>query len=93
MKIELIFFQGCPHADDARANVRKALERAHIQMPVEEWDRDDAGTPEYARAYPSPTVLVNGRDVTGEGPAAGGASCRASGAPSVERIQSALAAS
>lgn len=92
MKIELIYFQGCPHVDEARTNVRAALESAGIDAPVEEWDRDDAGAPGYARDYPSPTVLVNGRDVTGEGPATGGASCRAGGAPSVERIREALTA-
>ncbi|HKI96119.1 MAG TPA: hypothetical protein VJ992_12605 [Gemmatimonadales bacterium] len=91
MKVELIYFQGCPHVAEARANLAVALERAQLKAPVREWDRDDPAAPPYTRQYPSPTVLVNGRDVSGGAAGAGGASCRAAGAPSVERIHEALA--
>ena len=93
MNIELIYFQGCPHADQARANIKEALASAKLHTPVAEWDRDDAAAPEYARRYASPTVLVDGRDVTGAAPDTAAASCSASGAPSVERIREALSAS
>lgn len=91
MKVELIYFRDCPHAADARSNLREALAAAGMQLPVEEWDRDDVAAPAYVRRYASPTVLVNGRDVSGDTPSAGAASCRAGGAPSTETIRRALA--
>lgn len=93
MKIELIYFRGCPHAEQARANLRAALEGERLETSFAEWDRDDANAPAYARKYASPTVLVDGEDVTGAGSDASAASCRADGAPSVERIRQALAPS
>lgn len=90
MKIELIYFQGCPHVAEARANLAAALAHAHLETPVQEWDRDDPSAPSYTRQYPSPTVLVNGRDVSGDAAEAGGASCRAAGAPSLARIREAV---
>lgn len=92
MKIELIYFQGCPHAEQARTNLRTALEGIGVDSTIEEWDRDDPHAPAYARDHASPTILVNGRDVTGETSPVGGASCRASGAPSVDQIREAIAA-
>ncbi len=92
MKIELIYFRGCPHTEQARANIRQALESIGVDSAVEEWDRDDPDAPAYVRGYSSPTILVDGRDVTGEGTLAGGASCRAGGAPSVDQIRAAIAA-
>lgn len=88
--VELVFFQGCPHVDDARHNLRTAL--TELGQPPEwvEWDRESPDTPEALRAYGSPTVLVDGRDVTGEGGRTQGAACRADGAPSVARIRAAL---
>lgn len=92
MKVELIYFRGCPHAEQARTNLHRALESVGLDSTVEEWDRDDPDAPAYARAYASPTVLVDGRDVTGDVPLGGGASCRANGAPSVDQIREAIAA-
>jgi len=62
-RIELVYFQGCPHVDAARAALSEAL--GSVGMPLEwtEWDRDAGATPAALRAYGSPTVLVNGRDV------------------------------
>lgn len=91
MKLELIYFRDCPHAAEARSNLRTALVTAGIQVPVDEWERDDAAAPAYVRGYASPTVLVNGRDVSGDAATADAASCRAAGAPSAETILRALA--
>ncbi len=90
MKLELIYFQSCPHVAEARANLHSALVAARMNVPVEEWDRDDPDAPDYVRGHASPTILVNGRDVSGDAPAAAAASCRAAGAPSVETIRQAL---
>ncbi|MEX0692451.1 MAG: hypothetical protein WD934_04645 [Gemmatimonadales bacterium] len=89
-EIELVYFRGCPNADVARANVRAALEALGRATPVTEWDQLADGAPERIKGYGSPTVLVNGRDITGVG-AAAGATCRAEGAPSVAQISAALA--
>ncbi|HKV50038.1 MAG TPA: hypothetical protein VJO52_02460 [Gemmatimonadaceae bacterium] len=96
MRVELITFEGCPHAAAARTNVRTALSAAGLSLPLDEWDRESAAAPAYTRRYPSPTVLVNGRDVSAE---TGGtrlteaaAACRAGGAPSVAAILVALRA-
>lgn len=96
-RIELIYFQGCPHVDAARMALREAL--TSVGMPLEwtEWDRDADATPDALRAHGSPTVLVDGRDVV---PAqSDGNCCRVypgpdgvQAAPSVASICSALAA-
>jgi hypothetical protein len=44
----------CPMVDRARETVRRALERIRVQAEIEELVGD----------YPSPTVLINGQDVT-----------------------------
>lgn len=90
MKIEVISFRGCPHAEQARVNVREAISTAGIAVSVVEWDRDEAGAPPYVRGYPSPTVLVDGRDVSGDAGTSDHASCRTAGAPSAESILQAL---
>jgi hypothetical protein len=89
--VELVYFDGCPNVERARANLRSALEMAG-QAPVwKEWEGGDPAAPPGVRHLPSPTVLVDGRDVTGEEVAGTGASCRAAGAPSVAVIRAALA--
>lgn len=90
MRIELIYFEGCPHVSRARANVRAALDAAGLDVPLREWNLDDATAPAYVWQHASPTVLVDGRDVTGHVAFADAVSCRAEGAPTVERILGAL---
>lgn len=96
VRIEQITFQGCPHAAEARANAEAAIAAAGLALSLREWDRDSADAPDYARHYPSPTILVDGRGVSGAAPADGGpvagACCAARGAPSVPRVLAALSA-
>jgi len=88
--VELVYFEGCPNVERARSNLRTALVIAG-QPPVwKEWEGGDPAAPPEVRHLPSPTVLVDGRDVTGEDAGGAGASCRALGAPSVELIRAAL---
>lgn len=89
-KIELIYFDGCPNAEAARVNLRQALETLGLQVRWQEWEQGDTAAPAHAREYGSPTVLVDGRDVTGVGAGVAAAACRADGAPSIETIQAAL---
>ena len=85
--IELIFFDGCPNVGLARANLRAALESVDADITWTEWDLFADSTPKNLRSYGSPTVLIDGRDVTG-GCSTGDAaiSCRTDGAPSTALI-------
>ena len=88
--VELVFFSGCPHVDSARRSLERALRQAGASPEWIEWDtlRDD--TPAAYRNFPSPTVLVAGRDVMGPTEQTGMA-CRAHGAPHPKHILAAIA--
>ena len=90
--IELVYFDGCPNVDDARANIRAALEAADLPPTWQEWNQHDPNAPEYVKQYGSPTVLVGGRDVTGVEAGVAASACRADGVPSAEMIRLAMAA-
>lgn len=94
--VELIYDSDCPNVPATRGNLLRAFSQAGLVPRWREWDRADAETPEYARAYGSPTVLVNGKDVAGSG-IADAACCRIyngdgsnQGAPPVVSIMAAL---
>ena len=93
MKIHLLYFQGCPHVEAARASVRGALAAEGIDAPIEEIDVQDPAAPAWARGWGSPTILIDGKDVGGQGPSTS-SSCRLypGGAPSVDAIRAAIAA-
>lgn len=88
--IELIYFDSCPNAEAARVNLRQALETLHLPPSWQEWEQGDSSAPEHVKQYGSPTILIDGRDVTGVGAGVAAAACRADGAPSAETIQAAL---
>jgi hypothetical protein len=88
--IELIYFDGCPNAEGARVNLGEALGALGLAAEWREWEQGDPQAPLYVKRHGSPTVLVNGRDVTGATVGVGGAACRADGAPSVDTISAAL---
>lgn len=85
--IDLVYFEGCPNADRARENLRAALEATGRPPEWSEWNLAAETTPERYRRHGSPTVLVDGEDVTGEGGQAVAMACRAEGAPSVAAIR------
>ena len=89
-RIDLVYFEGCPNATKARENLRAAIERAGAELGWSEWDLMAETTPERFRRHGSPTVLVDGSDVTGEGAEVAAMACRADGAPSVEAITDSL---
>lgn len=92
MKIQLLHFDGCPNVDAARGALRDALAAEKLDVPVEEIDVESADAPAWARGWGSPTILIDGRDVTGQ-ERSNASSCRlyAGGAPSVETIRARLA--
>lgn len=89
--VELVFFEGCPNAQHARENIRTALASLGLREAWQEWDQKGTDVPDHVRGYGSPTVLVDGKDVTGGGAVGGMAlACRADGPPAVEVIATAL---
>ena len=88
--IELVYFSGCPHVDAARAALRTALEDAGLAAEWQEWDQDRPDTPAHLQHHGSPTVLVDGEDVTRAALLNSGRACRADGIPSSQMIALAL---
>lgn len=74
-KIEFIYDRNCPNIEDARTQLRRALEQSGLAPDWQEWERSDPTSPAYTRLYGSPTVLVAGEDINGE-PPSGDPSCR-----------------
>jgi mercuric ion transport protein len=76
LEIELIFDGSCPNVEAARAQLKRALDRAGLDQNWKEWNLTESTAPSYAFGYGSPTILVNGLDVAGERPAESTACCR-----------------
>ena len=98
-RIELIYDKECPNVQQARQNLRSALELAGLPGTWKEWDRNAPASPAHARNFGSPTILVNGRDIAGFSKEKGN-NCRVypsgegglQGVPPVERIVQVLEA-
>jgi hypothetical protein len=75
-RIELVYADGCPYVDETRAALREALAAEGGSPEWREWRRDDPHIPESLRRFGSPTVVVNGRPVGGEGLPAEADRCR-----------------
>ena len=91
LKVQLLFFPGCPHVDAARQALASALAQAGLPTGFQELDTTSAECPQELRGWGSPTILIDGRDVAGQVPAHGSA-CRlyadcAEGSPGVPSEQ------
>ena len=64
--VELVYFTGCPHAAAARANVEAAMRRVGQAPQWQEWNLEDPSVPTRVAGYPSPSVLVGGREIHGQ---------------------------
>jgi len=73
--VELVYDPGCPNVAAARAHLLRAFAHARLAPSWSEYAISDPATPRHARGYGSPTLLVDGRDVSGEAPGEG-ACCR-----------------
>jgi hypothetical protein len=93
MKIQLLYFPGCPNLDPARAAIRDALAAEGLAVECDEVDVQAPDAPDWARGWGSPTILIDGEEVTGS-PRSAGNSCRLyqGGAPSVAQIRARIAA-
>jgi hypothetical protein len=94
MKIQLLYFAGCPNLIAAREALRRAI-IGRSDIAVDEIDTSAPSAPVQLRQWGSPTLLVDGIDIAGgapEGPSCrlyiDGASLR--GAPSDEQIRAAI---
>ena len=76
MKIQLLYFVGCPHVDETRRALLSALGACAItDAEVEELDVEAPATPPELRHWGSPTILIDGVDLAGE-TAPTGLTCR-----------------
>ena len=80
MRIELVFDHDCPNAEAAREKLAEALSRVGLPSNWTEWERSDPAAPEYTQRLGSPTILLDGADVSGTpsevGAEVGASSCR-----------------
>ena len=76
MQVELIYDADCPNVAAARSVLANAFTRTGVPARWREWERSAPDVPAYVRAWGSPTILVDGKDVIGESPDASAASCR-----------------
>jgi len=67
-QIELIYSGDCPNVENARENLKESLRSLGLALEWREWDRQDHTSPEYTKAFGSPTILVNGSDVARDEP-------------------------
>lgn len=96
-QVELIYDVGCPNVEAARAELLRAFAATGGTCRWQEWQVDDPDAPPHVGGCGSPTILVDGRDVTGSGEQ-GGAHCRlyprpdgsVAGVPSADVIAQAL---
>ncbi|MFZ3066176.1 MAG: hypothetical protein WA277_12940 [Nitrospirota bacterium] len=94
MKVALLYFKGCPNISMARKNLNDAFAKAGVAPQCDEIDLNEPNTPKELKGYGSPTILVDGKDVTGRAPGGESLSCRTyynakgeiTGAPDVEII-------
>ncbi len=100
MKVELIYDADCPNVTQARSLLIKAFARSGVSARWLEWDRASPESPGYVRAFGSPTILVDGKDVAETGAVSGAGACRVysdsagrlSGIPPLDTVSSALLA-
>lgn len=96
--VELIYDGDCPNVSETRVELLRALTKLGLPAGWREWERGKPDSPDYVRRFGSPTVLVDGREVSGAAPSDTASCCRLyadgagkfRGSPSAELIASAL---
>jgi len=64
-RVELIYDTDCPNVNQAREMILLALFQTNLPAVWTEYDRKSEKCPPFATCYGSPTILVNGSDVSG----------------------------
>lgn len=93
--IEVLGFEGCPNTPATLANTRAAVARLGLGASVAYIDQERLPEGDVRRGWPTPTVLVDGRDLFGmPQPTSAAMGCRLypGGAPSVDEIAARLRA-
>lgn len=75
-KVELLYAGDCPNVGVARSQLLRAFLAAGMQPHWREYRIDDPSCPAQLRRHGSPTVLVNGRDVSSPSRKADADCCR-----------------
>lgn len=75
-RVELIYEQHCPNIEATRRQLLRAFRQVGKPPRWLEWEVSQPDTPAYARNYGSPTILVDGKDVTRYTQPGEAASCR-----------------
>jgi hypothetical protein len=98
VKVELLFFDGCPHWAVAEERLIHAMRRVGRAEPVHRVKIDSLEDAERAGFSGSPTILVDGRDPFADAHSPAGLACRVyvtehglAGSPTVEQLMEVLA--
>ncbi len=94
MKIEVLYFTGCPNYEPALNRVKNILRRECLQEEIASIEVQDEAAAKRLKFLGSPTIRVNGLDIEPEARTRqdAGFACRRypGGLPSEEMIQRAL---
>jgi hypothetical protein len=75
MRVELVYFTGCPNVAPVRELLRRCLTQLGLHNEIVDVKTDAPTVPETYRVFGSPTVLIDGVDVLGK-PAGCADACR-----------------
>ena len=95
MKIDVLYFQGCPNHEPTVQRVRRVISRLGVTADVREVELTQEDDPVAMKFIGSPTVLIDGQDIdpTQRVNASYGFGCRTfgcAGVPPVEMIEQAV---
>ncbi|TDY02842.1 hypothetical protein [Thiohalophilus thiocyanatoxydans] len=76
MSIELVYEKTCPNIAGAREQLLRAFGEAGLTPRWREWEITDPAAPGHVHGYGSPTILVDGQDVSGAGVSGDDLCCR-----------------
>lgn len=81
MKIELLYFDGCPSWQTALENLKVALQQEDISEPITMLEIKDDEQAAQEKFLGSPSIRINGRDLWFENRENYSLSCRVYGTP------------
>jgi len=97
MRVQLLYFDGCPHWTVMEEHLREALDLSGIPQSIEHCLVETVEEASEYRFAGSPSILLNGRDPFAKSPSEVGLTCRmystpdgAAGAPTVEQLTAAI---
>jgi Domain of unknown function (DUF2703) len=94
MKIEVLYFEGCPNHAPAVHRLKTVLRQAGLAIELSEIEVTDESTAKTLHFFGSPTIRVNGLDIEPDSRSVRytGFACRrySDGLPSEEMIRTAL---